>query len=116
MSNILLAGSLFWVWLIPYVWFAVCLLVLANKTGTPNGWFGFIPILNVYLLCKIAGHSGWWTLAIIFVPILDIIVTIWFWMEIAKRRNQPEWLGILMIIPLANLVIPGILAFGGDSG
>jgi len=32
-------------------------------------------------------------------------------MKIAEVRNQPNWLGILMIVPIANLVVPGILAF-----
>ena len=108
-------GSFFWVWLIPYVWFAVCLMVLADKTGTPNSWFAWIPILDIYLLCKIAGHSGWWTLVIMFVPLLNIVMTIWFWVDIAQRRNQPGWLGILMIIPIVNLIIPGILAFSGNT-
>jgi hypothetical protein len=90
-------------------------MIIANKTGTPDGWLAFIPILNIYLLCKIAGHSGWWTLAILFVPFVNIVVTIWFWVEIARRRNHPEWLGILMIIPLANFIIPGIIAFSENE-
>ncbi len=114
--EVIMFGSLLWIWLVPYVWLAVCLMVIASKTGTPNGWFAFIPILNLYLLCKVAGHSGWWMLAILFVPLLDIIVTIWFWVDIAKRRNQQAWLGILMIIPIANLIIPGILAFSDGTG
>ena len=108
-------GTLFF-WLAVYVWLAACLMVIADKTETPNGWLAFIPILNVYLFCKVAGHSGWWTLAILFVPLLDIVLTIWFWVEIARRRNQSSILGILMIIPIVNLVIAGIIAFSGGSG
>ena len=100
--------------LVPYIWLAVCLMIITRKTGTPDGWLAFIPILNICLLCKVAGHSGWWTLAILFVPFVNLITTIWFWMEIARKRNHPEWLGILMIIPLANMVIPGIIAFGDN--
>ena len=101
--------------LVPYIWLAVCLMVIAKKTGTPDGWLAFIPILNIYLLCKVAGHSGWWALAILFVPLVNIITTIWFWVEIARRRNHPEWLGILMIIPLVNFIIPGIIAFSDNE-
>jgi len=32
-------------------------------------------------------------------------------MAIARARHKPSWLGVLMIIPLVNLIIPGILAF-----
>jgi len=38
-------------------------------------------------------------------------LVVYVWMGIAKARHHPAWLGILMIIPAVNLVIPGILAF-----
>ena len=101
-----IGGATLFLVLVPYIWLAICLMFIANKTGTPDGWLAFIPILNIYLLCKVAGHSGWCTLAILFIPLVNIIITIWFWVEIAGKRNQPEWLGILMIIPLVNMIIP----------
>ena len=93
-----------------YVWLALCLHTIANKTNTPNGWLAWIPIANLYLMCKVAGRSGWWTI-LFFIPLVNIIIGIIVWMGIAEARKQPSWLGILMIIPIANLVIPGILAF-----
>jgi hypothetical protein len=93
-----------------YVWMALTLHIIANKTGTPYGWLAWIPIANFYLMCKVAGRSGWWTL-LFFIPLLNIVIGIIVWMGIAEARHQPAWLGILMIIPIANLVIPGVLAF-----
>ena len=93
-----------------YVWVSLCLHTIANKTGTPNGWLAWIPIANLYLMCKVAGRSGWWTI-LFFIPLANIVILIIVWMDIAKARNKPSWLGILMIIPVVNLVIPGILAF-----
>ena len=99
------------VWgLAAYVWFALCLYIIASKTGTPNGWLAWLPIANLYLMCKIAGRSGWWTV-LFFIPLLNLIIAIIVWVGIAGARGKPGWLGILMIIPIINLIVPGILAF-----
>ena len=100
-----------WLWgLIVYLWLAFCLQTIAKKTDTPNEWLAWIPIANIYLQCKVAGRSGWWTIGF-FVPLLNVILTIIWWWSVAKKRNKPGWLGILMIIPIVNLIVPGILAF-----
>ena len=93
-----------------YVWLALTLYVIANKTDTRNAWLAWIPIANLYLMCKVAGRSGWWTI-LFFIPLVNLILGVIIWMGIARARNQPEWLGILMIIPIVNLIIMGILAF-----
>ena len=93
-----------------YIWLALTLHIIANKTSTPNGWLAWIPIANLYLMCKGAGKAGWWTI-LFFIPLVNIVIAIIVWMGIAEARNKPSWLGILMIIPLVNLVIPGVLAF-----
>jgi len=97
-------------WLGVYVWMALCLHIIANKTSTPNGWLAWIPIANLYLMCKVAGKAGWWII-LFFIPLVNIVIAIIVWMGIAEARNKPSWLGILMIIPLVNLVILGVLAF-----
>jgi hypothetical protein len=93
-----------------YVYMGYSLMTIANKTKTPNNWFAWIPILNVFLMIKIAGKSYWWIL-LFFVPLANIIALIMLWMEIAKRCNKPAWVGVLMIVPFANFVVPGYLAF-----
>jgi uncharacterized membrane protein YhaH (DUF805 family) len=85
-------------------------MTIANKTGTTNAWLAWIPIANIYLMCKVAGKPGWW-LILFFIPIVNIVINIIVWMKISEARNKPGWLGILMIIPFVNLIIPGILAF-----
>ncbi len=93
-----------------YVWLALCLHIIANKTGSPNGWLAWIPIANLYLMCKVAGRPGWWGI-LFFIPLVNLIIGIIVWMGIAEARNKPSWLGILMIVPIVNLIIPGVLAF-----
>jgi hypothetical protein len=103
-------GAYWLFWLILYVYYAICLMVIANKTNTPNSWLAWIPIANVYLVCKIAGKPGWWVI-LFLIPFVNIVIAIIVWMKIAEARNKPSWLGILMIIPFVNLIIPGYLAF-----
>lgn len=106
----LVSGMSWLFYLAVYVWMAVCLQIIANKSSTPNGWLAWIPIANLYLMCKVAGKAGWWII-LFFIPLVNIVIAIIVWMGIAEARNKPSWLGILMIIPLVNLVIPGVLAF-----
>ncbi len=107
-------GGLMLIWLLfvlaIYAYFALCLMKIAAKTNTPNGWFAWIPILNVILMLQIAKRPIWWII-LIFIPLVNIIISILVWMDIAVARNKPNWIGILMIVPIANVIVPGYLAF-----
>ena len=100
-----------------YVYTALVLMTIAKKTNTPNGWLAWIPIANVYLMTQLAGVPGWWTLAILlaFIPFIGglafMAIMIWWWWKIAERRGFEGWLAILMLIPLVNLVVMGIIAW-----
>ncbi len=93
-----------------YIYFAICLMKIAKKTNTENGWFAWIPILNVFLMLMIAKKPLWWFI-LMFIPIVNIIISIIVWMAVAEARGKPSWIGILMIVPFVNIIIPGYLAF-----
>lgn len=93
-----------------YAYVAFTLQTIAGKTNTPNKWFAWIPILNIYLMCKIAGKPGWW-LILFLIPFVNIVINVIVWMNIAKARNKPRWLGILMLIPLVNFIFLTYIAF-----
>lgn len=93
-----------------YVYNSVCLQKIAQKTNTPFSWFSWLPIANVFLMFMIARRSFWWIL-LLLVPFVNFILILIVWMEISKARNKPAWLGILMVLPIANFVILGYLAF-----
>lgn len=95
---------------IVYVYMAVCLMKMARKTNTPNAWMAWIPILNIILMVQVAKKPLWWII-LFFIPFVNIVFTILLWMAIAKELGKPEWLGILMIVPVANFIVPGYLAF-----
>ena len=93
-----------------YIYFALTLMVTANKLGVKNAWFAWIPILNIILMFQCAGLSPWLFL-LMFIPLINIILLVYAYMKIAERRGFESWLGILMIVPIANLIIPGYLAW-----
>ncbi len=103
-----------------YVYFALAIIKIAQRMKIPNGWFAWIPFLNIYLLTQLAGVSGWWTLAFLLGgipyigPLFSIPISLWIWWKIAQHRGRPGWWGILMIVPFLNFVILGILAWGKD--
>lgn len=112
-------GTIFLVVLLAfYLYSAFALMAMAKRTKTPNGWLAFIPIANIYLMTQIGKLPAWWTLAVVlpFIPIVGgmalLAVMIYIWWKIAEALKRPGWWGILMIIPIANLVIMGIMAWG----
>ena len=100
-----------------YVYTSLALMFIARRTNTPNAWLAWIPIANVYLLTQIAQVSGWWTLAVLIgaIPILGFIVltglSLWWFWRVAERVGMPGWTGLLMIIPVVNLIMLGVFAW-----
>lgn len=104
--------------LVVYIYAALAVMGIAKKTKTDNGWLAFIPIANIYLMTQMAGVSGWWTLGILasFVPFIGGLAVlagmIYLWWIIAEKIKKPGWWSLLMLIPIVNLVILGIMAWG----
>ena len=93
-----------------YIYMALALQTIADKTSTPNPWLAWIPIANAILMLQIAKKPLWWFL-LFLIPVVNIVIAILVWMGIAEARQKPNWWGILMIVPIANLVVPGYLAW-----
>jgi len=93
-----------------YVYMALALQTIANKTHTENSWLAWIPIANIILMLNIAKKPIWW-IVLFLIPIVNIVFIIIFWMGLAEARGKPSWWGVLFIVPIANLVVPGILAW-----
>lgn len=96
--------------LVGYIYMALALQTIADKTSTPNAWLAWIPIVNIFLMLAIARKPAWW-FVLFLVPLVNIAIAIMVWMGIAEARQKPNWWGILMIVPIANLVVPGYLAW-----
>jgi hypothetical protein len=94
-----------------YVYMALALMAIANKTQTENAWLAWIPIANLWLMVTIAQQEWWWLL-LMFIPIVNIVIGIIIYMKIAERLGKPSWWGVMLIIPIVNFVFIGMMAWG----
>ena len=100
-----------------YVYVSLALMAIAKKTKTRNAWLAWIPIANYYLITQAAKVSGLWTFALLlgFIPLAGgfatLGITIWLFWRISERRKLPGWVSLLMLIPVVNLVVLGIIAW-----
>jgi hypothetical protein len=94
-------GVMFLVFAVFYVYFALALQTIAKKTNTENAWLAWIPIANVILMLNVAK----------LIPIVSIVIFIIVWMAIAEARGKPGWWGILLIVPVVGIIVPGYLAW-----
>jgi hypothetical protein len=93
-----------------YVYAALALQTIANKTNTQNSWLAWIPIANMVLMLNIAKKPLWW-IVLFLIPIVNIVIFVMVWMAVAEARGKPSWWGILAIVPVVNIVVPGVLAW-----
>jgi hypothetical protein len=78
-----------------------------TKAGE-EGWKGIIPIYNLFVLMKIAGKPWWWGL-LLFVPILGLVIAIFYNLALAERFGKGQLFGLgLCFLPLFFF---GMLAF-----
>ncbi|HLK03950.1 MAG TPA: DUF5684 domain-containing protein [Candidatus Acidoferrum sp.] len=93
-----------------YVYVALALQTIAQKTNTENGWLAWIPIANIILMLNIAKKPIWW-IVLFLIPLVSLVMAIIVWMGVAEARNKPSWWGVLLIVPVVGLIVPGYLAW-----
>lgn len=110
--------------LLLYIYGSYSLMTIANKLNVDNGWLAFIPIANLYILVMCAGLEITWFIGILVLSLLSAIpcfgfifglfnvgISVYCWTKIAERRGFESWLGFLLLVPIANIILPGYIAF-----
>jgi len=105
----ILAGAflfLLMIELVLYIIMAAGLWKTATKAGELGLW-AIIPIVQLFILAKIAGKPFWWAI-LLLVPLLNLVLIIIMMIEIAKRfgRGTGTALG-LIFLPFIFFVILG---------
>jgi len=98
-----------------YFYSSLCLFLIAKKLDVPAAWLAWIPILQVWTFFQSAGKSLLWIL-LFFIPFVNLIVAVYLWMCIAENLGKNKWLGLLTLVPIANLILPAVLAFSKKEG
>jgi len=101
-------GGFMLVWmLVIFIVSIVALWKVFEKAGEA-GWKSIIPLLNAYIIVKIAGRPGWWLL-LLLVPFVNFIVTIVLSIDIAKAFGKSTAFGVvgLWLFSLIGFLILG---------
>ena len=96
------------VYLAVFVLYIVAGWRIFAKAGEP-GWGVFVPIYNLYLLCKISGRPEWW-LILFFIPLVNVAIGLIIAMDVAKAFSKGPGFGIGLWL-LGFIFVP-ILGFG----
>ena len=75
--------------LVFYIISVVALWKVFTKAGEP-GWTAFIPIVNLYKMCKIADGNGWKFL-LYLIPIVNIVYYILVNIRFAKAYGKSPY-------------------------
>lgn len=83
-------GTIFWnaLFLIIVVGFSVGLYKLFEKAGEA-GWKALVPVYNWVVWLKLIGKPIWW-LALIFIPVIGILVLVSMVIELAKAFGKHD--------------------------
>lgn len=100
------------IFLIPFL-ILVALIVagmwkIFQKAGY-EGWEAIVPVYNLYILTKIVGKPGYWTV-LMMIPYLGMIWSIWAYNMLAKSFGKDEAYTVGLVF-LSFVFFP-ILGFG----
>jgi len=79
-----------------------------EKAGQP-GWAAIVPIYNYVIILRMVGKPEWWIL-LFFVPLLNIVIGILVYLELAKSFGKGAGFAVGLIF--LGIVFFPILGFG----
>ncbi len=111
-----------------YVYMSFAFMAMGRKAKLKTPELAWIPFIGPQLIAFQAAKMHWWpwllwsTLVISWIPGLNVIYfaaillfsvygVIWQW-KMFERIKRPGWWALLCLIPLVNLVLYGIAAWG----
>src|SRR3989344_597153 len=100
--------------LIIFVLFAFGLAMIASKLKMSfflSFILALIPIINIFLIIKMAGRPLWWFI-LFLIPLVNFVISIVLWVDIAERRGKPGWWGVMLLIPVIGFFFFLMLMFG----
>ena len=98
--------------LVLYVIIAIALWKVFTKAGEP-GWLAIIPIVNAFVLVKIAGFSMWLGL-LYLIPIVNIVLHIIVALRVGKAFGKDAVFSVFLLW-LFSVIGYLILGFGSAT-
>ena len=98
-----------------YFYFAFTQYKIAQRVGCADrAWWSYVPVLNTFLLIRMAGKDWSWFLYCL-IPLVNVIAFAIMWMEVAKASGNSTIWGLLVLVPFLNFVAMGVMAFAGST-
>ena len=98
------------IWIALYVYYAIALMTIARKIGTPNAWLAFVPLANIYLTWRMSTTPVWTVLAVFSLIALPVFAIGGF---IAFGRGLDMGAAFLLMMLGALLMLFAMLAYTG---
>jgi hypothetical protein len=102
-------GVVGWLFYIAVIAFMLVTMWKVYAKADKPGWASLIPFYNILVMLEIVGKP-WWYLLLMFVPVVNIVISIMVTLETAKVFGKGSGFGIGLIF-LPFIFYP-ILAFG----
>jgi uncharacterized membrane protein YhaH (DUF805 family) len=107
-------GSAGLAFLLVYLFYSYCCMLICRKAGHPPGALVWLPLVKLVPMFRAAGMSCWWLLALL-VPVLALVPLILWPLKIAKVRGKSVWVGVLLLLPVTNLFAFLYVAFSDGA-
>jgi len=113
-DNPTIITALIVVGVIIYIYTAFCFHRIARNLMVRPSWFAWIPILNIYLWCRICGKGVLWTI-LFFIPVVNLVIFVMLCLKLARACGRSRLYGVLLILPIVDLVVLWVLSKGDRS-
>lgn len=105
-----------------YVYMSLAFVKIAKKAKLSSPGIAWIPGFGPTIIAFRKAKMHWWPWLLLigliipvvgFIPLIVFCVfaTIWTW-KLFEAIKKPGWWAILMLIPVVNLIMIGIIAWG----
>jgi hypothetical protein len=97
-----------------YVYTSLALSKIGEKLNYEKKWFAWVPILSSIMLLEL-GDQNPMLLFLLLIPgiggLIVMVLSIIAIMNIAEKRGFDKMLGLLTLIPIANVIVIGYVAW-----
>ena len=100
--------------LVCWFFFCYCCMLICQKTGNDPTFLIFVPLLQIFPLLRAASMSPWWFFAG-FVPGLNLVAQIIWFVKIVQARAKSGWLVLWLLLPVTNFLAFLYLAFSNGG-
>jgi hypothetical protein len=64
----------------------------------------WVPLLNIFTLFRVANLPAW-SVLLLLIPFVNIVTLVIVFMRLAERRRRLSIYGLLLFIPIINLLV-----------